>query len=127
METIAPGGKLPIHRHDCEEIFLVLKGSGVARIQAKDGTVVSARLQANTTFTVLPNSRHMLENDGTEDLHAIAVIDRAPMKVFVYQSWEDPYSSGQLVWPMFWDRQCPTKYPPAFSHLLGPQQKKQEL
>jgi hypothetical protein len=33
MQTLAPGVATPIHRHDCEEIFLVLRGEGTSRIR----------------------------------------------------------------------------------------------
>ncbi|KAK3005900.1 hypothetical protein RJ639_017766 [Escallonia herrerae] len=29
LQTFAPGSSTPIHRHSCEEVFVVLKGSGV--------------------------------------------------------------------------------------------------
>ena len=28
LQTFAPGGRTPIHRHDCEELFVVLHGCG---------------------------------------------------------------------------------------------------
>ncbi|PPE01310.1 hypothetical protein GOBAR_AA35989 [Gossypium barbadense] len=28
LQTFAPGSRTPIHRHSCEEVFVVLKGSG---------------------------------------------------------------------------------------------------
>lgn len=41
-------------RHDCEETWLILRGTGVAAIQGKDGRVVEAPLAPNSTFTALP-------------------------------------------------------------------------
>ena len=28
LQTFAPGGRTPIHKHDCEELFVVLRGRG---------------------------------------------------------------------------------------------------
>ena len=35
MEAMAPGGGTPIHTHDCEEVWLILSGSGTVFLQAK--------------------------------------------------------------------------------------------
>lgn len=47
-------------RHDCEEVWLILSGSGTAYIQGKDGKVAEAALAPNSTFTVIPNARHQV-------------------------------------------------------------------
>ena len=37
METMAPGAATPIHRHDCDEIWLIVSGHATAAIQDKVG------------------------------------------------------------------------------------------
>ncbi|PRW21114.1 auxin-binding 1 [Chlorella sorokiniana] len=116
ISTLAPGTGTPIHRHDCEEVLLVLRGEGVAAMQDKDGTVVETKLGPNSTLAVLPNARHQLRNDGSRDLHFIAAIDNPPFRPCLYRSWEDPYLACQSVWPMVWDRSCPDKAPQPLPH-----------
>jgi hypothetical protein len=36
---------------------------------------------------------------------------------FMYKSWDEPYSAGQEVHPMFWDAECPDYVPPSMQHL----------
>ena len=33
METMVPGKGTPIHRHDCEEVWVVLSGTGTVSIR----------------------------------------------------------------------------------------------
>ncbi|KAL4424251.1 hypothetical protein ABPG75_001552 [Micractinium tetrahymenae] len=117
LQTFAPGSATPIHRHDCEETFFVLSGTGTAAIQGKDGKVVEAQFGPNSTFTVLPNARHQLRNQGSEDFQIVVAISNPPFRPFIYGSWEEPYAVGKEFYPIFWDAECPEHVPPAMAHL----------
>lgn len=121
METMIPGKGTPIHRHDCEEVWLIVSGTATVSIRDWDGKVVQAPLGPNSTFTVLPNAIHQVLNTGTEDLHAIIAIDNPPFMAFICADWEGHCgpASAKLVRPMFWDAQCPDYVPEAMQHLLN--------
>jgi hypothetical protein len=77
-EIVAPGGGTPIHKHDCEETFLVLSGiGGEMKIQAADGRVISQKLNPMSTITILPNARHQFVNTGDEDVTFVVAFDNA--------------------------------------------------
>lgn len=67
VETITPGSGTPIHRHDCEEIFIIVKGGGTAYIAPESdkkfpGEPVATPFSANSTFTIPVNSVHRVGN-----------------------------------------------------------------
>lgn len=65
LHTYAPGSHTPIHRHSCEEVFVVLKGSGTAYIASDlglkyPGTPKEYNFYANSTFTIPINAAHQV-------------------------------------------------------------------
>lgn len=65
LETVAPGHGTPIHRHDCEEIFVVLRGSGTFFYSPKSDKSVpevpkAFPVSANTSVHVFPNDVHQV-------------------------------------------------------------------
>jgi quercetin dioxygenase-like cupin family protein len=111
-ETVASGNGTPIHTHDCEEVFLVLSGSGGAmKIQALDGRVITQKLSAKSTITVLPNAKHQLVNNGDDDVTFVVAFDNAPMRATAFPTWEA--KQGKLMGPLPWDAQCPSQNPDA--------------
>ena len=59
QQAFAPQAGTPIHRHDCEEVFVVLAGSGTLRVRDAAGADVRAlRFRANSTLVVQPNFVH---------------------------------------------------------------------
>jgi hypothetical protein len=113
-ETLAPGRGTPIHKHDCEEIFLVLSGNGgTMRQLASDGSVITQSLKPNSTITVLPNARHQFLNEGEDDVSFIVAFDNVPMRAVVYQSWEALDVQGKSIVPLPWDTSCPPDNPDA--------------
>jgi mannose-6-phosphate isomerase-like protein (cupin superfamily) len=59
QQAFAPQAGTPIHRHDCEEVFVVLAGSGTLRVRdAADAGFRALRFQANSTLVVQPNFVH---------------------------------------------------------------------
>eukprot|EP01023_Acetabularia_acetabulum_P063592 TRINITY_DN8007_c0_g1_i2.p1 TRINITY_DN8007_c0_g1~~TRINITY_DN8007_c0_g1_i2.p1 ORF type:complete len:185 (+),score=20.04 TRINITY_DN8007_c0_g1_i2:28-582(+) len=104
QQAFVPGLSTPIHRHDCEEVFIVL--SGQAEVKAKIGeSVVTYEIKSNDTLVLPPNIVHQVLNSGVDLVQLLVVISNPPMKVFIFRSWDE--DEEQLVSPMLWDRICP--------------------
>lgn len=76
MQTIAPGAETPMHRHDCEEVIVVLAGSGTCEINGETRT-----FGAGSTIMVPPNAVHRIANTGREDLQLVAGLSVTPVQV----------------------------------------------
>lgn len=76
MQTIAPGAATPIHRHACEEVIVILWGSGRVTIEGQD-----TEFGPNTTLIVPPDVVHQLANTGSEEMFLIAALGKAPVGV----------------------------------------------
>ncbi|CAI7779493.1 unnamed protein product, partial [Closterium sp. NIES-54] len=109
MQTFAPGSGTPIHRHGCEELFVVLNGTGkllfapnVPDLDAQDtmqapeikkeqsipGLPVSRPISSNMTFIVPSNQVHQILNSapecGSEScnlLQLLVIISEPPIHV----------------------------------------------
>ncbi|XP_051150535.1 auxin-binding protein T85-like [Andrographis paniculata] len=114
METAAPGGSTPVHRHACEEVFVVLKGSGTLYVASNasdsDGGKVfpgrpeTMHFSVNSTFHVAPDVVHqVLNTDPHQDLHLLVVVSKPPIKVMMYEDWTTPHNEAQLMNPFVWD------------------------
>ena len=72
MQTFAPGVSTPIHRHECEEVFVVLKGGGsfflgsvfaegeAVSEEGQTGLFEEHKVGGNSTFTVPRNATHQV-------------------------------------------------------------------
>lgn len=65
LQTFAPGARTPIHRHSCEEIFVVLKGSGTLYLASDShknypGSPQEFPVFENSTFFVPVNDAHQV-------------------------------------------------------------------
>lgn len=65
MQTIAPGNGTLIHRHDMEEVLVIVKGHGTVQIAPKlannhPGEPVAYAFGPNSTFIVPVNARHQV-------------------------------------------------------------------
>ena len=76
MQTIAPGAGTPVHRHNCEEAIVILRGSGQCTI---DG--VTTNFGPNSTLQIPPDVIHQIVNTGTEDMFLVAALGQAPVRV----------------------------------------------
>jgi quercetin dioxygenase-like cupin family protein len=73
-QTMAPGGATPPHRHDCDEVVVVLAGTGNLLI---DGETLPFR--AGDTL-VLPAGRdHQIVNTGDADVVTVATFAASPV------------------------------------------------
>ncbi|XP_047939512.1 auxin-binding protein T85 [Salvia hispanica] len=112
LQTFAPGARTPIHRHSCEEIFVVLKGSGTFYLASNShknypGSPQEFPIFKNSTFFVPVNDAHQVWNtDEHEDLQVLVVISRPPVKVFIYDDWNMPHTATRLKFPYYWDEAC---------------------
>ncbi|PIN26069.1 hypothetical protein CDL12_01174 [Handroanthus impetiginosus] len=117
LQTIAPGAGTPIHRHSCEEIFVVLKGSGTLNLAYTShlkypGTPQEFRIFANSTFHIPVNDVHQVLNTNEhEDMQILVVISRPPVKVYIYDDWFMPHTAAKLKFPFLWDEKCYQELP----------------
>ncbi|XP_047334938.1 auxin-binding protein T85-like [Impatiens glandulifera] len=110
LETFAPGSHTPIHRHSCEEVFIILKGTATLFLASNShpshfpGNPHQIPVFQNSTFIVPVNHPHQLWNTHEhEDLQFLAIISRPPVKVFIYDDWFMPHTEAKLKFPIFWD------------------------
>ena len=75
-QTVAPGAGTPVHRHNCEEIIVVLHGSGHLTIAGE-----ALSFGPNSTIIVPPDVVHQLVNSGTEELLLISALGMSPVEV----------------------------------------------
>ncbi|KAI4349565.1 hypothetical protein L6164_010140 [Bauhinia variegata] len=112
LQTFSPGSHTPIHRHSCEEIFIVLKGSGTLHLassshQKYPGKPEEHLIFPNSTFHIPINDAHQVWNTNEhEDLQLLAILSRPPVKVFIYEGWFMPHTAAKLKFPYYWDEQC---------------------
>jgi quercetin dioxygenase-like cupin family protein len=76
MQTIAPGAQTPRHRHACEEVVVVLRGSGTCEI---DGS--SLTFGPGSTLILPAGVPHQIANTGEDEMHVIAALSVAPVTV----------------------------------------------
>ncbi|CAI9761433.1 unnamed protein product [Fraxinus pennsylvanica] len=109
LETFAPGAATPIHRHSCEEVFVVLKGTGTLYLASNSnpkypGSPQEFPILSNSTFHIPVNDVHQVWNTNeSEDLQVLIIISRPPIKVFIYDDWLMPHTAAKLKFPIFWD------------------------
>ncbi len=76
MQTIASGAATPVHRHDCEEVIVVLNGSGTCMIEGE-----TTEFGPNSTLVLPQNSVHQICNTGDSDMFIVATLGMAPVTV----------------------------------------------
>lgn len=82
--SMAPDASTPPHRHDAEEIVVVLTGEGEAHAAGE-----VARFRAPCTLILPGNQLHQLKNTGTERMDTVAVVPISS-KVFDAEGNEMP-------------------------------------
>jgi quercetin dioxygenase-like cupin family protein len=76
MQTIAPGSGTPVHAHDCEEVIVVLRGSGECEIEGAVET-----FGPGSTLIVPRGAVHRVTNTGPDEILAVAALAAAPVTV----------------------------------------------
>lgn len=77
MQTVEPGGETPIHYHDCEEVVVVIQGSGQLTIGEE-----TTEFSSNHTLIIAPEVVHQLINSGNEEILLLATFSSTPANVF---------------------------------------------
>eukprot|EP01025_Chloroclados_australasicus_P069657 TRINITY_DN985_c0_g1_i1.p3 TRINITY_DN985_c0_g1~~TRINITY_DN985_c0_g1_i1.p3 ORF type:complete len:200 (-),score=25.32 TRINITY_DN985_c0_g1_i1:1443-2042(-) len=107
LESFTDGFATPIHRHNNEEVFIVLNGAG--QLTAKiDGKLEVYPLARNSTLVVPPNLVHQVKQKGDELFQFVVVVSNPPVRLYTYSSWEN--DKAEFVFPLMWDRSCPEKF-----------------
>ena len=75
-QKIAAGAVTPVHKHDCEEVIVILAGQGLCHFDDKD-----VHFKADETLMIPPNVAHQIINNGSEDLHIMATLSMSPVRV----------------------------------------------
>ncbi|KAL4457517.1 hypothetical protein ABPG75_012382 [Micractinium tetrahymenae] len=116
LQTFAPGVGTPVHRHDCEEVFVIQRGAGSLRYRTAGGSVAELPFAANDTLVVPPNLVHQFVNSQLQgDLQALVVFDSPPIRIHTYANWSS--AEAVLQRPYFWDKECPLTLPAALRRL----------
>lgn len=90
-QTIAPGASTPVHRHACEEVIVVLQGSGEVSVDGKTTT-----FGPNMTLVLPSDVVHQIVNTSGEEMKIIAALGTAPVRVRtadgnpIHVPWEAP-------------------------------------
>lgn len=76
QQTIAAGAATPVHRHACEEVIVILSGSGTLMINGE-----TTAFGPNSTLIIPHDVVHQITNTGTDDMNLIATLSMAPVRV----------------------------------------------
>ena len=74
-QRIDANAATPPHRHDCEEVVVVLEGEGTLTLQ---GT--ARRFQSGDTLILPPNEVHQIVNTGQGPLRVLGIFNMAPVR-----------------------------------------------
>lgn len=75
-QTIAPGAGTPVHRHACEEVIVVLKGSGRCVIAGQP-----CDFGPDSTLIIPHDVIHQILNTGSDEMEIIATLAMSPVRV----------------------------------------------
>jgi len=76
LQTMAPGAATPVHCHACEEVILVLSGSGTCTVGNETVT-----FGPNSTLVLEPDVVHQIVNTSNEEMKLVAALGMAPVRV----------------------------------------------
>jgi mannose-6-phosphate isomerase-like protein (cupin superfamily) len=77
-QTMAPGSATPPHQHDCEEVVLVLEGSGEVRWEGR-----TLPFRPDSTLVIPPRVAHQIVNTDTVPLVTVAAFSATPVGTFL--------------------------------------------
>lgn len=95
MQSLAPKAATPVHRHDCEEVIVVLTGSGICEIEGQ-----AVPFGPGSTIIVPPNAVHRITSDGPDTMKLIAALSAAPVAVEtpdgtrIHLPWDQDTNTG---------------------------------
>jgi quercetin dioxygenase-like cupin family protein len=76
LQVLAPGAATPVHRHACEEVILVLSGSGTCTVAGETIT-----FGPDSTLVLEPDVVHRIVNTSGEEMRLVAALGMAPVRV----------------------------------------------
>ena len=76
VQTMAPGAATPVHCHACEEVILVLTGSGNCTVGDETFT-----FGPNSTLVLESDAVHQIVNTSDEEMKLVAALSMAPVQV----------------------------------------------
>jgi mannose-6-phosphate isomerase-like protein (cupin superfamily) len=76
LQTMAPGSETPVHCHACEEVILILSGSGECTAGGE-----SFAFGPNSTLILEPDVVHQIVNTSEEEIKLVAALGMAPVRV----------------------------------------------
>lgn len=76
-QSIAGGAATPPHRHDCEEVVVVVAGRGEIHCEREVWT-----FEAPATLSIPRNVPHQILNTGDAPLELIAAFSATPVEVY---------------------------------------------
>lgn len=91
LQTMAPGAATPVHRHACEEVILVLSGSGTCTVGNE-----TLAFGPNSTLILEPDVVHQIVNTSDTEMRLVAALGMAPVRVRTAEGdplpvpWEAP-------------------------------------
>lgn len=76
LQTMAPGAATPVHRHACEEVIVVLTGSGTCTVGDRTWA-----FGPNSTLVLEPDVVHQIVNTSGVEMKLVAALGMAPVRV----------------------------------------------
>src|SRR5215216_1965203 len=73
-QTVEPNAATPVHLHECEEVVIVLQGSGRVIMDGK-----ATDFEANSTLIIPPDTLHQILNTGNEEMLVIGCFNSSPV------------------------------------------------
>ena len=75
-QVIEAGAGTPVHCHSCEEVIVILEGSGTLTINGEE-----TKFGANSTLIIPADAVHQIVNSGDTKMVMIAALSAAAVKV----------------------------------------------
>ena len=76
LQTIARGAGTPVHRHDCEEVVLILSGSGTCTVAGE-----TTAFGPNSTLILQPDVVHQIVNTSDAEMRLVGIFSMTPVRV----------------------------------------------
>ena len=96
VEEIAPGNRIPLHRHKIDELLVYLEGRGVVRLGVRRHAV-----EAGSSVFVPAGVAHGTDNTGYEPLHVHAIFASLVVDVEMLERNPQPGTEGDA--PRSWE------------------------
>jgi len=90
VEEIAPGDRIPLHRHTIDELLVYLEGRGEVRLGEKRFTV-----EPGTSVFIPAGAAHGTDNTGDEPLHLHAIFAAPVVDIEMLERNPKPGTEGE--------------------------------